>query len=230
MSKQNPNQTTNPAPAGGIYAYTQHEITVRIIETMCNIDITRLKQDRNKDPVEDILSQLPPAAASQNAVLYAVLPLDKAVALKAKAPKLKLILLQLDGKTVERLTGKPYDPKAEYPLEVLRHALKAVEVKSGSIRYLTFEDLSRELSGKTVAVFNDVMREALQRLVTDAVFVKSCDNCIEVNPLGYKNGYRISFPGTAGKLSVEQMAEAIKSGEARIYYAEVVAEEVGVCP
>ncbi|MFP3200615.1 MAG: hypothetical protein RXR06_12145 [Thermoproteus sp.] len=229
MSEQNPNQTTNPAPAGGIYAYTQHEITIRIIETMCNIGVIRLKQDRNKDPVEDVLSQLPPAAASQNAVLYAVLPPDKAVALKAKAPKLKLILLQLDGKTVERLTGKPYDPKADYPPEVLKHALKTVEVKSGSIRYLTFEDLSKVLNGKTVAVFNDTMREALQRLI-NATFVKSCDGCVEINPLGLKSGIRISLPGPAGRLTAEQMAEMIAGGQARIYYAEVVAEEVGACP
>jgi hypothetical protein len=140
-----------------------------------------------------------------------------------------LRLLQLDGKTIEKLTGRPYDPKADYPADMIMSALKVIEIKSGSIRYLSFDELKANLRGKKVAVFNDVMREALQRLVTDAVFVKSCDDCTEVNPLGYKSGIRISFPGTVGKLSVEQMAEAIRR-EARIYYADVVAEEVGVCP
>jgi len=50
-----------------------------------------------------------------------------------------------------------------------------------------------------------------------------------VNPLGYKSGYRISFAGTVGKLTPEQMAEIIERGEARIYYAEIVAQEVSLC-
>ena len=188
--------------------------------------ITVLSQDRSKDPVNDILSQMPISAV----LLYAVLPIDKALELRQAAPHIRIRLMQLDGKTIEKLTGKPYDPKADYPINVVADALKVIEIKGGSVRYLTVEDLSRELRGKRVAVFNDVMREALQRLVTDAVFVKSCGDCIEINPLGYKSGYRISFPALSGRLTAEQMVETIRRGEARIYYAEVVAEEVGVCP
>jgi hypothetical protein len=190
------------------------------------VKIAVLSQDRSKDPVDDILSQIP----RFDAVLYAVLPIDKALELRQAAPHIRIRLLQLDGKTIEKLTGKPYDPKTDYPIDIVANALKVIEIKGGSLKYLSFDELKASLRGKEVAVFNDVMREALQRLVADAAFVKSCNNCIEVNPLGLKSGIRISFPGTAGRLTAEQMAEMIAGGRARIYYAEVVAEEVGACP
>ncbi len=59
--------------------------------------------------------------------------------------------------------------------------------------------------------------------------VKTCgDSCVEVNPLGFQSGYRVSFPGTAGRLTPEQIAEMLFSG-ARIYHVEVVAEVVPLC-
>jgi len=312
---QKQNQT-NPAPAGGIvYAYTQHETAVRIIETMCNIDIIRLKQDRAKDPVEDVMTQIPmpytvmpyderliedlkrraaqarvwimelggktlavanvPPASESYAytalpeeiavkikekvpwlnmktlrfedkpitviegyvpiILYTVLPIDKAVELKARAPWIKLLLMQLDGKIVEQLTNRPYDPKADYPADVIKAALKIYEVKSGHVRYIRcIEDLFCEVGGRKMAVFNDVMREALRLLVPPHVkleLVKTCNgsDCVEINPLGLKSGYRISFPGTVGKLSVEQMAEMIAGGQARIYYVDIEAQEAPLC-
>ncbi len=222
-----------------VYAYTQHESTIRVLETMCNISIVRLKQDRNRDPVEDVLSQLPDV---QQAVLYAVLPIDKAVELRQKAPWLKLRLLQLDGAIIEKLTGKPYDPKAEYPSNVIQQALKVIEVRSGTVRHMTLRDMIEEINKKgckKIGIFNDTMREgfklALQRerIGVDIELVKTCggdSNCAEVNPLGYKSGYRVSFPGTAGRLTPEQMADLIVRGEARIYYVEIVAEETPLCP
>jgi hypothetical protein len=58
--------------------------------------------------------------------------------------------------------------------------------------------------------------------------VKTCDDsCVEVNPLGVKSGYRFSLPGTAGRLTAEQIAEMLFSG-ARIYHV-VVAEVVPLC-
>jgi hypothetical protein len=40
---------------------------------------------------------------------------------------------------------------------------------------------------------------ALQRIGVDVELVTTCDDsCVDVNPLGFKSGYRISFPGTAG--------------------------------
>jgi hypothetical protein len=214
-----------------VFAYTQHESSIQLIEAACGYSVARLSQDRSRDPVEDIMHQLPPAAAERGAVLYGVLPPDKAVELKNKMPKLRLMLLQLDGAVVERITKRPYDPKQEYPKEVLQQALKAVEVRGGNIKYLTFDELRQSLNGKTVAVFNDVLREALQRLI-QANFVKTCGGvggCVEVNPLGAKIGYRISFPGTTGRLSAEQMAEVIRRNEARIYYLEIDAEETSLC-
>jgi len=317
---QKQNQT-NPAPAGGIvYAYTQHEATLKVVENVCSINMIRLKQDRTKDPVEDVLSQIPmpytvmpyderlvedlkrraaqarvwimelggktlavanvPPASESYAytalptalpeeiavkikekapwlnmktlnfednkpvtviegyvpiILYAVLPVDKAVELKTRAPWVRLLLMQLDGKIVERLTNRPYDPKADYPADVIKAALKIYEVKSGHVRYIRcIEDLFCEVGGRKIAVFNDVMREALRLLVPPHVkleLVKTCDgnDCVEVNPLGLKSGYRISLPGTAGRLTAEQMAEMIRRGEARIYYVDIEAQEVPLC-
>jgi uncharacterized protein YpuA (DUF1002 family) len=59
--------------------------------------------------------------------------------------------------------------------------------------------------------------------------VKTCDdNCVEVNPLGFKSGYRVSFPGTAGRLTPEHIAEALISG-VRLYHVELTAEIVPLC-
>jgi hypothetical protein len=297
------------------YIYTQHDTTTKLITT-CNVIAIRLQQDRTKDPVIDVLSQIPipytvvplpyyddkllegykqkgarvwlmelggkllavanvppetelyeyialPREVAMQVeerapwvktktltldgrpitvivgyvpiILYAVLPIDKAVELKQRAPWLRLRLLQLDGKVIEKLTGRPYDPKSEYPIEVLQQALRIFEVRGGYIRYYSnIDDFLRELNSKKVAVFNDTLREAL-RIVANAKvsveLVKTCDdNCVEINPLGTKSGYRISFPGTAGKLTAEQMAEMIMRGEARVYYAEVETVETSLCP
>jgi hypothetical protein len=50
-----------------------------------------------------------------------------------------------------------------------------------------------------------------------------------VNPLGFQSGYRVSFPGTAGRLTPEQIAEALLNGTARVYYVEIDAEVVPLC-
>jgi hypothetical protein len=52
--------------------------------------------------------------------------------------------------------------------------------------------------------------------------------CVEVNPLGFQSRYRVSSPGTAGRLTPEQIAEALFSG-ARIYHVEIDAEVLPLC-
>jgi hypothetical protein len=226
---------TNQTPQ--IYVYTQHVQTVRLIGETCKQKITVLEQDRTRDPVEDVLRQLPPEAL-QGATLYAVLPIDKAVELKTKTPQLKILLLQLDGAVIEKLTGKPYDPKSEYPPDIVRQALRIVEVKGGTVKYTHLEGMAEEIAKKgitKIAVFNDNVREglkmALGRLGFNLELVKVCngDNCVEVNPLGYKSGYRISFPGIAGRLTPEQIADMLIAGTARIYYVDIDAETVPLC-
>jgi len=222
-----------------IYAYTQHTQTIRVIEEACNQKVVILQQDRTRDPVEDVLRQLPPEALAQGATLYVVLPIDKLLELKTKAPQLSVRLLQLDGAIVEKITGRPYDPKSEYPLDVIKQALRVVEVKGGTVRYICFESMIDDIVKKgikKVGIFNDTLREgfklALQRIGVNIELVKTCDNssdCIEVNPPGYRGGYRISFPGTLGKLTPEQMAEMLLRGDARVYYAEIEAQEVPLC-
>jgi hypothetical protein len=218
-----------------IYAYTQHVATVRVLEELCNQKIVVLSQNRSRDPIEDILEQIP---VGEYATLYAVLPIDKVVELLQKAPWLRIRLLQLDGSVVEKITGKPYDPKTEYGADVIKVALRVVEIVGGFVRYMSFRELIDEIIKKRyrrIAVFNDSMREgiglALQRLGINIELVKTCNgdiDCVEINPPGYRSGYRISFPGTVGRLTPEQIAEMLFSG-ARIYYVEVVAEIVPPC-
>jgi hypothetical protein len=50
-----------------------------------------------------------------------------------------------------------------------------------------------------------------------------------MNPLGFQSGYRISFPGMAGRLTPEQIAEALITGTARIYHVELTAEVLPLC-
>jgi hypothetical protein len=71
---------------------------------------------------------------------------------------------------------------------------------------------------------------ALQRIgVADVELVKTCGGgWVDVNPLGFKSGYRVNFPGTAGRLTAEQIAEMLFSG-GRLYHVEVVAEVVPLC-
>ena len=49
-----------------------------------------------------------------------------------------------------------------------------------------------------------------------------------MNPLGFQSRYRVSSPGTAGRLTPEQIAEALFSG-ARIYHVEIDAEVLPLC-
>jgi hypothetical protein len=119
---------------------------------------------------------------------------------------------------------------------VIKAALKVVEVRGGTIRYMSFKEMVDEVikrGFKKIGIFNDAMREgfklALQRLGVDVELVKTCGGCVEVNPLGFKSGYRVSFPGTAGRLTAEQIAEALVTGTARIYYVEIDAEVVPLC-
>jgi hypothetical protein len=216
-----------------IYVYTQHAPTIRVIEEACG-KVVVLTQNRLKDPVDDVLSQI----QESHAILYAVLPVDKAVELRQRAPQLVVRLLQLDGTIIEQLTGKPYDPKSEYPIEAVKAALRVVEVKSGTIRYMSFKEVVDEVikrGFKKIGIFNDAMREgfklALQRIGVDVELVKTCggNDCTQVNPPGFQSGYRVSFPGTVGRLTPEQIAEALLSGVARIYHVEVVAEVVPLC-
>jgi len=216
-----------------IYIYTQHVSTINLLKETCG-DVIVLSQNRSKDPVEDITRQV-----SKPGVLYAVLPVDQAVLLWQRTP-LTIRLLQLDGGTVEKLTGQPYNPKVEYPIEILRQALRVIEIKDGSVRYYNnLQEMISEIINKgyrKIGVFNDTMREgmrmALQRIGITVELVKTCsdnDSCVELNPLGFKNGYRISLPGTAGRLTPEQIAEALVSGTARMYHVELTAEVVPLC-
>jgi hypothetical protein len=49
-------------------------------------------------------------------------------------------------------------------------------------------------------------------------------------PRHFGTGIRVSFPGTAGMLTAEQMVELIKADKVRVYYAEIEATEVPPCP
>jgi hypothetical protein len=226
------NKTIERKDEQTIYVYTQHAPTIRVLEVCGKVVV--LTQDRQKDPVDDVLSQI---RTDEPAVLYAVLPLDKAIELRQGAPHLTLRLLQLDGTVVERLTGRPYDPKSEYPLDTVKAALKIIEVKSGKVKYYKdFKEMIDEIVNKgyrKIGVFNDTMREGMKIALqqTEIELVKTCssNDCVQINPLGLQSGYRISLPGTAGRLTPEQIAEALVSGTARMYHVELTAEVVPLC-
>jgi hypothetical protein len=69
------------------------------------------------------------------------------------------------------------------------------------------ELIASDPMGSCLAVAHRVFNEtlflgtavALQRIEVDVELVTTCDdNCVEVNPLGFQSGYRISFPSTVG--------------------------------
>jgi hypothetical protein len=69
------------------------------------------------------------------------------------------------------------------------------------------ELIASDPMGSCLAVAHRVFNEtlflgtavALQRIGVDVELVTTCDdNCVEVNPLGFQSGYRISFPSTVG--------------------------------
>jgi len=219
-----------------IYVYTQHPQTIEVIKEACGNRVVVLSQNRSRDPIDDLLAQIP---TNDLATLYAVLPIDRIAELRQRAPLLKIILLQLDGTIIERMTGRPYDPKSEYPESVVRAALKVIKINDINVRYFkSFREMVDEMLEKSrrIAIFNDATRIgcgiALNRLgIENVELVKTCvdSDCVEVNPLGVKSGYRISF-ASSNKLTPEQIAEALLTGNmARFYYVDVKAEIVPLC-
>ena len=73
-----------------------------------------------------------------------------------------------------------------------------------------------------------LLRQTRLRAVVELVKRRVDDGCVEVNPLSFKSGYRLSFPDTAGRLTAEQIAEMLFSG-AVIYHVEIDAEVVPLC-
>jgi hypothetical protein len=203
-----------------IYVYTQHQATVRIIRSV--VPAVVLKQDRSRRAYEDVMAQAPPGS-----IVIGVMPIDDAVALIQHG--YKVILVRLDGKTVEQLTGRPYDPKSDYPDDIIKQALQLAVLKVTSPpKYIDARELFCLISerGNTAIVFNDTMRQALQLLAQemgymDLAFKKEGEGGVQINPLVFHGvAAFISFPGTTGKLSAEEMARLIKLGEARIYVVE----------
>ncbi len=161
--------------------------------------------------------------------LYTDMPLDKAVELKQRMPHITLRLLDIDERRIEEVARKPYNPEADYHfLEVLA-SLKSIELTTGSVRYMTFSEMIRELSErgfKRVGVYNDVVRKgfrlALNGLGAELELVKICDGydvCVQINP-PLRSGYHINFPVATWKSTPEQISEMLFS-DARIYYAEI---------
>jgi len=198
-----------------------------------------LGQDRSIDMTQDVISRLQPLSGATYA-LIAVGPPDKlaelAAKLDARRPDVILVVAQVDGQKYERLTKRPYNPKEEITdVELLRQVLKLYVVTRGEVHYYSsVEEMLREISKKykKVAVFNDVMRQSLEmyarELGIDIEFVKTCDgaDCVEINALGGKPSYRISFPPTTGKLTAEEMVQLYKQGQARAYWSALETEDI----
>lgn len=161
-------------------------------------------------------------------VIIGVMPLDAAAELWQRG--YRVYLTRLDGKKVEEITGRPYNPKEEYPPEIVRQALVVQHLTDAKIQYLTMDEMLSKFNGKVVVVFNDVMREALEKLSRErgieAQFIKQGkgDVIVGLPPTATKaEGIQISFYGT-GQLTADQMAESIKRGQARIYWVSINSE------
>ncbi|PMP97842.1 MAG: hypothetical protein C0167_00095 [Nitrososphaera sp.] len=208
-------QAAAPSPKAPIYIYTQHAATARIIQSIIP-DAVVLRQDRSRRAYEDIMAQAP-----SGSVVIGVLPTDDVIMLIQQG--YRVILTRLDGKVVEQITGRPYNPKEDYGEDVIRKALRFAAPRLTSIRYVDAQELLRFIKerGGAAVVFNDVMRAALEALSKemgyDVKFVKEGSG-IQINPLSFSGAaVFISLPGTTGRLGVEEMAQAVKSGQARIY-------------
>ena len=208
------------SPKAPIYIYTQHAATVRVVQSIIP-DAVVLRQDRSRRAYEDIMAQAP-----SGSIIIGVMPMDDAITLMSHG--YKVILTRLDGKVIEKLTDKPYDPKSEYPDDIVRQALQfAVLRVTAPPKYIDARELFCLISerGNTAIVFNDVMRQALETLAremgyTDIIFKKEGEG-VQINPLTFRGvAAFISFPGTAGRLTAEDMARMIKQSEARIYVVE----------
>jgi len=212
-------QAAATSPKAPIYIYTQHTTTIRIIQSIIP-NVTVLQQDRNKRAYEDVAAQAP-----SGSVVIGVLPTDDVIMLIQQG--YRVILTRLDGKAVEQITGRPYNPKEDYGEDVIRRALRFAVPRLTSIRYVDAQELLRFIkeSGGAAVVFNDVMRAALESIAKEMgydviKFVKEGSG-IQINPLSFSGAaIFISLPGTTGRLGVEEMAQAVKSGQARIYIIE----------
>jgi hypothetical protein len=211
-------QAAASAPKAPIYIYTQHAATVRIIQSVIP-DAVVLRQDRSRRAYEDIMAQAP-----SGSVIIGVMPMDDVVALVERG--YRIILTRLDGKVVEQITGRPYNPKEDYGEDVIRQALRFAVTRLTSIRYVDIQELLcfiKERGGAAV-VYNDTMRQALQLLAQEmgySIEFRKEGEGVQVNPLTFRGtAVFISFPGAVGRLSTEEMAKMIKMGEARIYTVE----------
>lgn len=206
-----------------IIIYTNHQSTIQILKSVIpNAEV--VIPNRSVSPVEEISSRYQPGVA-----VIGVMPLDAAVELHYRG--YKIFLTRLDGSVIERLTNKPYDPKIDYPQEVVKEALVIQKIVKAEIRYMSLDEFLNEINGKTVVVFNDDMRKALQILARErgieARFIKEGqgDTRVGLPPTMAKGeGYQISFPSTAGRLTANEMAEMIKYNKARIYWVSIDSE------
>ena len=203
-----------------------------------------LGQDRSVEMVTDVMRRLKEMVPPQSGAKYALIavgPMDKtaelASRLETERPDIILVLAQIDGGKYEVLAGRPYNPKEEITdVELLRQVLRLYVVVRGEVHYYSsVAEMLREIASKykKVAVFNDTMRQSLQlyarELDIDVEFVKTCDgaaDCAEINALGGKPSYRISFPPTTGKLTAEEMVQLYRQGQARAYWSALETEDI----
>ncbi|WP_053240386.1 hypothetical protein [Pyrobaculum islandicum] len=185
-----------------VIVYTNHQPTIQILTSVLPGAEVRIP-DRSKSPVEEITTRYQPGTT-----IVGVMPLDSAAELILRG--YSIYLTRLDGKKVEEITGRPYNPKEEYPPEVIRQALVVQKINRAEIRYLSVDEMLLMFNKKTIAVFNDVMREALQKLAQErgieALFTKEgrADVTVGIPPTANRiAGIQISFPGITGRLDAE---------------------------
>lgn len=192
-----------------VVIYTRHASTAEALQKMTGGAV--LQQNRATSVVEDIRSQIQPPA-----VVVGVMPLDQAIELTKAG--YAVVLASIDAKKFEQITGQKYDPKADYPWELVSKALVYRVVNVKDVKYLNAAQLG-ELVKNGFSLFNDDMRRAVE-MVTGVQGAKE-GRGIQINPLQFeREAVFISLPPVTQRLTAEQIAEMIADGRARIYVVQ----------
>jgi hypothetical protein len=131
-----------------------------------------------------------------------------------------LVYPAIDYAEAERLTGKRLGPKDEIPAEILPRVVRLRVFDIAESAKLKPEEFINALrnADAPVAIFNDTLREAIEMIAGNKAVkqVEPGANAVYINPLEFSgDAYFVSF-GNVGKLTPQQMADMIRSGQAVI--------------
>jgi hypothetical protein len=195
------------------YIYTNHDATNKLLRErleQLGYAVSVLQQDRSVQAYVDIMQKTDPGV-----VIFGVMPIPSVVELLHRNP---IVYPAVDYAEAERLTGKRLGPKDEIPAEILPNVIRLRVFDISESARLSPDEFINALKHENapVAVFNDTLREAVEMVAGIKAVKQAGPNAVHINPLEFSgNAYFISF-GNVGKLTSQQMADMIRSGQAII--------------